>query len=153
MNNQRPVSNMPPLRPMGGPGGPGGGRGPMGARVGGEKPKNMLKTLGRLLRYVGKSRLLIFLLLGIMVIVTLSDLAGPALQGAAISTITVSEGGLSVDLDAMLGYLTVMGIMFAVRSKTDMKAFTFYIFSKFCGCFKFSYFSVFFFHIRTCFLS
>ncbi len=110
-------SNMPPLRPMGGPAGRGGG-GPMGSRATAEKPKNAGRTLGRLLKYIGKSKLLIILLVIIMVIVTVTDLAGPALQGLAIDTITADEatGAISVDLRAMTGYLSVMGIMFAVSS-------------------------------------
>ena len=54
MNNsaQRPQgNNMPPLRV-----GP-GGHGPMGARVNGEKPRNLKKTLGRLLKYILFNRL------------------------------------------------------------------------------------------------
>ena len=106
---------MPPLRPMGGPGGRGGG-GPMGARVNKEKPKELKKTIWRLLRYIGKSRGLIALLLGIMVIVTVAELAGPALQGAAIDTIRMVDGRLSVDMRAMVGYLTVMGVTFLVSA-------------------------------------
>ncbi len=115
-NNQKPQSNnMPPLRPMGGPG---GGRGPMGARVNGEKPKNAKKTLGRLLKYIGRSKALIIVLIIIMVAVTITDLAGPALQGAAIDTITLDPdgSGFSVDFDALVGYLIMMGVMFAVSA-------------------------------------
>lgn len=113
--NERP-SSLPPLRPMGGPGGRGGG--PMGSRATVEKPKNAGRTLGRLLKYIGKSKLLIILLIFIMVIVTVTDLAGPAFQGLAIDTITADEatGKISVDFEAMVGYLSVMGIMFAISS-------------------------------------
>ena len=110
-------ASMPPLRPMGG--GPGGrGGGPMGSRATAEKPKNTARTLGRLLRYIGKSKALMILLVLIMVIVTLTDLAGPALQGLAIDTIKAdpSTGTVSVDFEAMLGYLSLMGILFAVSS-------------------------------------
>ena len=109
-------ASMPPLRPMGGPGGRGGG--PMGSRATAEKPKNTARTLGRLLRYIGRSKALIILLILIMVIVTLTDLAGPALQGLAIDTIKADAetGTVSVDFEAMLGYLSAMGIMFAISS-------------------------------------
>ena len=115
MNNssQRPQgNNMPPLRM-----GP-GGSGPMGARVNGEKPRNLKKTLGRLLKYIGKSRALIIILIIIMAAVTVTDLAGPALQGAAIDTITLDNDGegFSVDFGALIGYLSVMGIMFIVSA-------------------------------------
>ena len=110
-------ASMPPLRPMGG--GPGGrGGGPMGSRATAEKPKNAGRTLGRLLKYIGKNKALIILLIIIMVIVTVTDLAGPALQGLAIDTIYVDAdtGVVGVDFEAMLGYLGAMGIMFAVSS-------------------------------------
>ena len=121
MNNARDhqapkTSDLPPLRPMGGPGG-GRAGGPMGARVNREKPKNAKRTLLRLLKYIGRSRLLIGLLIGIMVIVTVADLAGPALQGAAIDTIYINEAGrIAVDLDAMVGYLVAMGVLFVISS-------------------------------------
>lgn len=104
-------AGMPPMRPMGGRQG-----GPMGARVNREKPKNAGKTLSRLLKYIGKSKLLILCLIGIMVVVTISDLAGPALQGAAIDTIQVQDGRLTVNWKAMTGYLTAMGILFALSA-------------------------------------
>lgn len=100
---------MPDIR-----GGRGGG--PMGARVNKQKPKNMWKTLKKLLKYVGKSKLLIIALLGIMLIVTIADLAGPALQGAAINTISVSDGKVSVDFDAMVGYLIAMATLFVISA-------------------------------------
>ena len=118
MNNQkRSEINMPPMGR-----GPGGGRpgGPMGARVNREKPKNAKKSLGRLLRYIGKSKALIILLIVIMVVVTVTDLAGPALQGAAIDTIKIVDGKLTVDFGAMLRYLGVMGILFVVSAAMSL---------------------------------
>ena len=118
MNNQKAtgMQNMPPMRP----GGPGGGRGPMGARLNKEKPKNLKKTLGRLLKYIGKSKLLIFALIGITLIVTVTDLAGPALQGAAIDTVKVVNGKITVDFEAMTGFITAMGIMFAISATMSL---------------------------------
>ncbi|MBO5415163.1 MAG: ABC transporter ATP-binding protein [Clostridia bacterium] len=99
---------MPPM------GRPGGGRagGPMGARVNREKPKNVKKSLLRLLKYIGRSKLLIIALIAIMVAVTVSDLAGPALQGAAIDTIKIKNGAITVNFETMLEYLGVMAILF-----------------------------------------
>ena len=114
MNDQRkaPQAKMPDMRRPGG-----GGGGPMGARVNREKPKNTLQTLGRLLKYIGKSKLLVIALVCIMAIVTVSDLAGPALQGAAINTIKVAEdGSLSVDLDTMFLCLGAMGVLFLISA-------------------------------------
>lgn len=104
-------NNMPPLRPMGGPGGRG-----HGPNVNKEKPKDTGKTLKRLLGYIGKSKFLIIALIFIMVIVTLTDLAGPAMQGAAIDTISITGGKLKVDFSAMLTCLAVMGILAIISS-------------------------------------
>ena len=114
-NGQR--NQMPPLRT----GGPGGRGGPMlSARVNKEKPKNTGRTLARLLKYVGKNKLLIVCLIFIMVIVTVSDLAGPALQGAAIDTITVEDGRILVDFAKMTTYLLCMGVIFVISATMSL---------------------------------
>ena len=64
MNN---TPNRPAQGGQGGPGGPGmmPGRPGMGGRRGPmtvEKPKNMKKTIGRLLAYIGKSKILLFVM-------------------------------------------------------------------------------------------
>ena len=113
-NGQRNGGAMPPLRPMG-PGGPRGG-GPMSSRINKEKPKNTGRTLLRLLKYIGKSKLLIIALIVIMVIVTVADLAGPALQGAAIDTIKIIDGKISVDMGRMISFLSAMGMLCAISA-------------------------------------
>ncbi len=112
-NGQKTQQNnsMPPLRPQSGPGS--GGRGP---NIHKEKPKNTGRTLKRLLGYIGKSKLLVILLIAIMVVVTVSDLAGPALQGAAIDTIKITDGRLSVDMPSMIGYLAAIGVLTLISS-------------------------------------
>lgn len=97
---------------------PGGGRpgGPMAARLRVEKPKNAKKTLFRLLRYIGKSRMLVIALMVIMVLVTVADLAGPALQGAAIDTFRFTDGKLTVDFQAMMTCLGIMCVLFALSA-------------------------------------
>ena len=68
----------PPGGFRGGPGGPrrgpGGGRGPMGARMMAEKPKDMKRTLIRLVKYIGSSKNLLFMLIGFMLIITVINL-------------------------------------------------------------------------------
>ena len=90
----------------------------MGARMNAEKPKNLKRTFGRLLKYIGKSKLLVIALISIMAVVTLSDLAGPALQGEAINTIKVdtATGKISVELGKMVGYLSAMGVLFIISA-------------------------------------
>lgn len=98
-------TNVPPLNMR--PGG-GGGRGPVVNR---EKPKNAGKTIARLLGYIGKSKLLIIFLMLIMVVVTVAELAGPAVQGAAIDTIKIVDGKISVDMQALISCLVIMGVL------------------------------------------
>ena len=101
-------------RPGGGHGG--GPGGPMAARINGQKPKNLGKTIGRLLGYIGKSRAILITLLVLVLVVTGADILGPALQGKAIDTITFSDGKFHVDLDGMKKYLFFMGIIFALSA-------------------------------------
>ncbi len=108
-----PPANMPNLRPGGGPGGPGG---PMGARMNVQKPKNMSQTIGKLFKYIGKSRAILVALLALVLAVTGIDILGPTLQKNAIDTITFENGKVSVDFDSMKFYLLLMGIIFAISA-------------------------------------
>ena len=105
----------PPVIPLG-PGRRGGG--PMGARMHAEKPKNTKKTIGRLLHYIGKSGILLVALVVIMLAVTAAEIMGPYLQAGAIDTIQKDAltGRLTVDLDAMRGYLVLMAVLFALSA-------------------------------------
>lgn len=111
---QPPIVNMRP----GGRGGSGGGSGggPMGARMSAEKPKNFFKTLTRLLKYIGKSRKSLILLLTVMIASTALTLAGPYLQGKAINAVTLTEGHLTVDFDSLWVILAVMAGIYALNS-------------------------------------
>lgn len=101
-----------------GPGGPGGNRGNMHARIMREKPKNIKGTLSKLLRYIGRSKFLVLLLFFIVIASTFFNLCGPELQGRAIDSISVDEvsGRLSVDFDALIHSLTLMGIVYILSS-------------------------------------
>lgn len=128
-----PPQGMPPkgTAPQAGPGqgqqrpgfgpGPGGRRGPggmMGARLNKEKPKNTGKTLLRLLKVIGRSKYFLISLLLTMSVVTVLDLFGPTLQGAAIDKIKFikSEKRFVVDLEGMVGILMWMLLLFAVSA-------------------------------------
>ena len=86
---------------MGGPGGPRGGgprgRGPAGM---GGKPKNMGKTIGRLLGYVGKYKALLFVVLIFMMINTVTSLIGGYLTRPIINQLSIYVG-LDVDTEAL----------------------------------------------------
>lgn len=75
------------IRP-GRPDGPGRG-GPHGAMLNMEKPKDTFGTLKKLIAYIGKSKYIVLGLLAVMIITTLLNLAGPALQQRAIDSITI----------------------------------------------------------------
>ncbi len=70
-------------------GGRGGGPGALGRAV--EKPKDVKNTLLRLLSYFSDSKKLLMLLMIAVIIVTLTSLVAPALQGEAIDGIKERE--------------------------------------------------------------
>ena len=120
MNNGQKKDMPRPM--MGGPGGH--GRGPMGARMHAEKPKNAGRTLLRLLKYIGSSKGILIAILSIMIFVTAIDLAVPWVQGEAINTIVYDKitdftsvnwhgvGGLAF----YLGLLAVLYVCSAILS-------------------------------------
>lgn len=109
MNNGKNNQRMP------GPGGrPGGG--PMSARMNAEKPKNASKTIKRILRYIGKSKILLILLLFIMLCVTVIDLLGPFFQQKAIDTFHEKNGRITVDFSELKFYLVIMATIFALNA-------------------------------------
>ncbi|MBR3894073.1 MAG: ABC transporter ATP-binding protein [Clostridia bacterium] len=112
MNREnRPASNAtPPMIPIG----PRRGGGPMSARMNAEKPRHTKETLGRLLRYIGRSKTILIALIVIMLLVTAAELSGPAFQKLAIDTIFKNEetGKLTVNMSAMKENLIWMGIIF-----------------------------------------
>lgn len=122
-NQNRLPQGMPPKGPAGqnqqmpgfGPGGRRGG-GPMQARLHKEKPKNVGKTLLRLVQVIGRSKYLLIALLVTMSAVTVMDLFGPALQGEAIDTIRLVDGRFTVDFDSMKQVLFKMLVLFAVSA-------------------------------------
>jgi len=87
------MNNTPKKENRGGMQGPGrpGGRpgGPNGAMLNMEKPKDTWGTLKKLFAYIGRSKYIMMGLLAVMVITTLLNLAGPALQQKAIDSITI----------------------------------------------------------------
>ncbi len=119
--NQNPqIINM---RPGGhGPGaGPGRG-GPMAGRVGAEKPKNAMATVRRVIKYIGKSKYMVLALLLMVIVTAAVNLAGPTLQATAIDAITIDAelGKLSVDFDALVKVLVLMGVLYVIASIVTM---------------------------------
>ena len=128
--------NMPPMPPKGAPmnGKPGGKpgekemsaeelrnlmkknndapRGPHGRNMIREKPKNAKATVVKLIKYIGKSKYLVFLIMFTTIISTFLNLTIPNLQGKAIDAITLSAGKMNVDFDALIHNLVLMGLVY-----------------------------------------
>ena len=90
-----------------GTGGPGGPRAMIR-----EKPKNIRATLGKLLKYIGKNKYSVILIIVTTIITTLLNLLGPTLQGKAIDAITITEQRLSVDFDGLVRILVLMAVVY-----------------------------------------
>ena len=90
-------STQKPGAPKPGGGGPRGGRGPQGM---GGKPKNAAKTIGRLLTYVGKYKILLFAVLIFMMLNTVLSLIGGYMTRPIINRLWLYVGG-EVDLESI----------------------------------------------------
>ena len=115
----------------------GGDKKPMDIRPGGgprrgmnmiaEKPKNMKKTLSRLLKYIVTNKFMIIMLVASVIISALLNLAGPSIQGEALKFLTPStdEGGkliiledgtVKVDFAGMARLLVLLGAVYLLSS-------------------------------------
>ena len=104
------------LRP-GGPGGPGG----MNARINREKPKNLGKTISRLLKYSGKSAYILIFLIVATIVVTVADVLAPMFQQLAIDEFYFDGAGkLAVDMKALTGVLIVMFCAYIIRAGSQL---------------------------------
>lgn len=102
--------------------GMGGRRGPMTV----EKPKNMKKTVGRLLAYIGKSKILLFVMVICVIVSALVTLASPILQTEALNYLTPNtmEGGYMefvdcfprVDFKSMGKILALIAILYILSA-------------------------------------
>lgn len=122
-------------KPVGAP--QGGDKKPMDMRPGGgprrgmnmiaEKPKNMKKTLSRLLKYIVTNKFMIIMLVASVIISALLNLAGPSIQGEALKFLTPStdEGGkliiledgtAKVDFAGMTRLLVLLGAVYLLSS-------------------------------------
>ncbi len=95
-----------------------GGGGPRGGPRGkGSKPKNAKKTVGRLLRYVGKYKVLLFVVLLFMMINTVTSLVGGYLTRPIINRLSAYVG-LEVDSETLSSpiYKTLDGFIETVKN-------------------------------------
>jgi len=80
-----------------------------------EKPKNMWKTLKRIIVYLGKQKYNLFALIAMVMLVAGLSLAMPVLQKEAINSINVT-GGFSIDFPKLRQNLFYMVILFVLTS-------------------------------------
>ena len=99
---------MPPMMPPGAPGSKGGPGNRHAALLEREKPRNVRKTLGKLLKYIGRSKYLFFALLAVMLTITVLGLLAPMIQQIAIDCITPSEERSGVDSEKLVRTLILL---------------------------------------------
>jgi len=90
-------------------------RGPGGPMIR-EKPKNTKATVFKLLRYIGKSKYLVLLILLTTLATTGLSLLIPFLQGKAIATMDLTEGRVHVDFDTLVRVLVTMAGVYVLNS-------------------------------------
>ncbi|MGN1347190.1 MAG: ABC transporter ATP-binding protein, partial [Eubacteriales bacterium] len=98
----------------------GGGGGPHGGPMIREKPKDAKGTIIKLIRYIGKSRYLVFAILGTTILSTLFNLIGPSLQGKAIDAITITAERPYVDFDALIHILFLMLLVYLANAAVQL---------------------------------
>ena len=81
-----------------------------------EKPKNVKQSLARIISYIGKNKSLLFAMLAVMLLATLLGIVAPSIQAKAIDTITISDSQLSVDFEALTGWLAVLGGVYLLNA-------------------------------------
>jgi len=93
------------------PGGFGGPRGPHGG-MGGSKPKNMGVTMNRLLAYIGRDKVKIFIVFGCVLVSTLSNLGGSYLLRPIINNL-VSQRTIAEKAGNLLTGILIMAGIYA----------------------------------------
>ncbi len=89
-----------------GPAGPGG-------KMKFEKPKNVGKTIGRLLSYVAKSKGLLVLVVILVLFASFANIAGTYLLAPIINEIGVLLDTGSNDMSVVIKYLVILGVLYA----------------------------------------
>ena len=123
LNNNNASKSPRDMTPgMPGPRRPGSPRGPMVA----EKPKNFKKTVTRLLSYIGKSKLLLAVMIVCVIFSALVTLISPTMQTKALNYLTPEEAGgyMSfaddgapvIDFESMIRVLVILGTLFIASS-------------------------------------
>lgn len=114
IKNARPSQSPKREEKIGGPiGRPGRGPGPVMAV---EKPKNAKGTLKKLLSYIGSSKYLFISLTVVMIVITVLNLAAPALQQQALDLITLTDSRLTIDWESFIKMLVILAVTYSVSA-------------------------------------
>ena len=90
-----------------------------------EKPKDFKKTVARLLGYLGKSKILLIIMILCVIASAAVTLIAPTMQTAALDYLTLdsmggkmttADGKLIIDFEAMAKILAVLAVLFAASS-------------------------------------
>lgn len=103
-----------PRPPVGMPGGRGRGPGAMMRQK--EKPKDAKKILKKLINYISANRYLFYMLILVMVAITMLNLAIPSIQGAAINTIHIESGKVTLDRHRFVALLVLLVCFYILSS-------------------------------------
>lgn len=95
-----------------GPGGPGG-------KMKFEKPKNVGKTIGRLLSYVAKSKGLLVIVILLVLFAAFANIAGTYLLAPIINEIGVLLNTGSNDMSVVIKLLVVLGVLYAAGAASQ----------------------------------
>lgn len=104
MNNQKKDTQIPQM-----------GRKPRGPMII-EKPKNGKQTFIKLLKYIGSSKKIFIILLILTLLVTITSLIGPSLQGDAMGVITITSEQLEINWEKLLQLLSLMAIVYILQA-------------------------------------
>ena len=112
----RPGADMGGKRPGPGP----GPRGPMQRGMAGGKPKDMKKTVGRLLSYVGKDKALLLVVLFFMLLNTVTSLIGGYMTRPIINRLTEYATGVPTSASTTSSpiYKFMDGVILGIKDST-----------------------------------
>ncbi len=107
------------VKENGGNGGPRGGPGPGGSMIR-EKPKDAKGTVIKLIKYIGKNKYLVYMIMFTTVLSTIFNLVVPSLQGKAIDAITITQGKATVNFDSLIKTLILMLIVYLASAGVQL---------------------------------
>lgn len=107
----KPTQERPPINMPGGR-----GKGPGAMMRPKEKPKDAKAVLKKLINYIAANKYLFYILILVMVFITVLNLAIPSIQGAAINTIKIKDGRVTLQHDKFIVLLVLLAFFYVLSS-------------------------------------